>query len=1196
MDRGLARIILIDSYMPACAAEVSVSGHTSINGANGAGKTSLLRLVPIFYGEHPRNLVTKTTSGRKSFASYYLPRLGSYLVFEYRGADDGLKMAVFRASAADDAYQQVLIDGAYDETIFLDARAGVILPSADLLPRLKSRGIAHHICQSNDEYRAILLDGTRRDRMRYSMVSRHARLGALVPLVTNMFQRNVSFEHFARIIQDYARNTLSAEAQNNLARFKPNRRLLAQLVEHYDAFSALESLRPRLPELSEALETLHLHRGKRDAAALATLQMDVQLERAIEDLRHEISGKEEELNTQMQAFDNARKAALTHQKEISDQLNEQTSRRDRLAAQKREYEKQELPRKTRELASLPDQQATLAARRQEVERLESDLNGAEGPINMAIAEEQNRAHQAQIHHGKALAGAIADYTDTKDKHSERHRQALRELADRQMTERAGLEQRLRTARESAVRLEALLDNPKVELTVIQRLELAEAIVDAAEQEAAQAASTRDEAIEAYVKAQAHYGRANTQFDKDRDEADDAETQMAKAQQLLAGGPDSLIHFLGEAAPGWTDTLGRLDVGALPAQPLAPDELQRAYEEAVRLHDEAEKRLRKSEAILDEASKVREATKAAADQAKSKADIAARKQREARQSRSEAREAHREAQRQAKARIEADLNAAQQLITQLQSEVASMSDAHGSAREALEHELADTLAILSAEHEARLTALREEYQAREADHRAAMTRLESQRKDAIEKSGVDPKEITRLRNECKALEQRCNELEGFRVLVAAYESFLANEWPGHDEAAAAANTLRAQRDRIHDEINAQQAQWSDKKRQADQAMAALSNTLKAKRAERETLATSAALRSAKENPALDAPDQELRYYLTLHAENLTREYLDQHRQVSTDIDRLQGVVGAFVNAFQRHPGSPSHDYWLKTKAAWAHSDLEPITQARAVQEYFNNNDHSLVRSSLVQSFNYLDILDNYRLAMEEFERGVARFNRQLLAHLEQDLHFDLIDRVEPKITLDLSELDFWKDLRLLAEHYGAWKKSGGRDLPDSTLVKAVEAYSQTIRDDKSNNDDFSALIRFQFRLEIDGSERRARSARDLEDISSNGLSYIVLILLFQGFVDLVRGDHPVTMLWPLDELNAIDAKNRRALLQMLSSHRIALLTATPDLRPIDLAHFAEAYELENHGGRRRLIRMQWAGQRVAPASETPQTDTTEIADE
>ena len=163
-----------------------------------------------------------------------------------------------------------------------------------------------------------------------------------------------------------------------------------------------------------------------------------------------------------------------------------------------------------------------------------------------------------------------------------------------------------------------------------------------------------------------------------------------------------------------------------------------------------------------------------------------------------------------------------------------------------------------------------------------------------------------------------------------------------------------------------------------------------------------------------------------------------------------------------------------------------------------------------------------------------------------------------------------------------------------MIRAIEAYSQTIHDTRGKQEDFSSLIRFKFHLEVEGQPRNAVNARELEDISSNGLSTLVLILLFQGFVDLVRGKHTFTMLWPLDELGTIDSINRRVLFQMLAEHDIALLTAAPDLRPADLAHFQAAYELEIHDGQRRVIEMQWRGQRVAPVPPDSPTEHKEAS--
>lgn len=78
----LVRLILIDSYSPGRVVEFPVDGGAVLTGRNGRGKTTLLQLVPIFYGENPARIVG-TETNRLDFNGYYLPRLTSYIVFEY---------------------------------------------------------------------------------------------------------------------------------------------------------------------------------------------------------------------------------------------------------------------------------------------------------------------------------------------------------------------------------------------------------------------------------------------------------------------------------------------------------------------------------------------------------------------------------------------------------------------------------------------------------------------------------------------------------------------------------------------------------------------------------------------------------------------------------------------------------------------------------------------------------------------------------------------------------------------------------------------------------------------------------------------------------------------------------------------------------------------------------------------------------
>lgn len=1220
MDRGLARIILIDSYMPGRATEVTVSGHTSINGRNGAGKTSLLRLVPIFYGEHPRHLITKTSSGRKSFASWYMPREASCLVFEYVGADDDRKMAIFRAGSGPDTYQQVLVDGRYDESLFLNVQAQKFLPSSELLPRLKERGLAHYVCKSNDEYRAILLDGTHRDQLRYSLVSRNARMGAVVPLVTHMFQRNVSFEHFAQIIQDYARNNLSLQAQYNLKSFEPNRRQLSELVEHFDAFSVLNGLHARLPELTRALGELKLHQGKRSATALAARALDDRLRGEINGLAVELSEEEKALEARGHAVDAQVSETSSQRGAVVAQLNDQEAIESQLRARKQRFDADDLPGKARDIATLPDKLATLDARRDEHQRLKADLADVEGPIQAAMSDEKSRAQQAESQYLKAVAEAERGRASERERLDGDYHKARQALDDRQQAVRQQLEDRRQQAREDKIRLQTELKHPRVDPGVVRQLEAAEVLYRSRDEEAQQTVDAYQAALEEKNQAQAHFDRVNNQYEKDRHEADKAEEELAHAGQFLAGGPGSLMQFLNESLPDWQDTLGRvidpallrqnrlspalvpgaeplvfagvrLNVESLPA-PETPEALQAAYDDAQHEHGAAERRLVQTEKELDQAAARREAANKASSTAQSAADIARRKRREAVDSLDTAKATHRDAERQARARLETDLEATKAWLGELEDEHATLLEEQAAARHELSaaHEASLTAAVN--EHERALAALSEAKSQRQTDHETTMARLTAQLESAIAESGVNPDDIARLEKEIHELNARCKQLESYRVQVETYQAFLENDWPDCAVATQRAEELRAQRDEFDDQIEALRAAWTNEKRQTEQALAAQRGELQNKRTAQQILQTSAALREAAGNVGLTAPEEDLEYYCTLPAEPLIREYLEQHRLAQEDLDRLGRVVDAFVDAFQGYPGSPSHDYWLQRQADWAGTDIAVVSKAKAVEEYFEGGSHKLAQDQLLVAFNYLSTLDSYRLGLEAFENGVRKFNRDLVAHLEQDLHFDLIDRVEPKITLDLSELDFWKDLTRLAELYRTWAKSSRKQLPDRALVQAIEAYSQTIRDKRGQQEDFSSLIRFKFHLEIEGRPMTAVNAGQLEDISSNGLSAIVLILLFQGFVDLVRGKHTVTMLWPLDELGTIDATNRRVLFKMLAEHDIALLTATPDLRPADLAYFHEAYELEISNGRRRLIQMQWPGQRVAPMPPGPTTEQRE----
>ena len=78
----LLRMILIDSYSNGRTVEVNLEGHLTLTGENGGGKTTLLRLIPLLFGESPSRVI-QSDDNNHSFGRYYFKRTSSYIVFEY---------------------------------------------------------------------------------------------------------------------------------------------------------------------------------------------------------------------------------------------------------------------------------------------------------------------------------------------------------------------------------------------------------------------------------------------------------------------------------------------------------------------------------------------------------------------------------------------------------------------------------------------------------------------------------------------------------------------------------------------------------------------------------------------------------------------------------------------------------------------------------------------------------------------------------------------------------------------------------------------------------------------------------------------------------------------------------------------------------------------------------------------------------
>ena len=195
----LRRLILIDSYSPGRVEELPLDADTVLTGRNGTGKTTLLQLIPLFWGERPSRLVGREPP-RLDFAAYYLPRITSYICYEYvRRAEP--RMVVIWAQDGKRRYR--FVRAGYRPELFIIDGVNIV-QARDLYRHFQAMGIeSSRAIESLSEYRAIILGqpgrGGRNSEHRqlvadYAFVGAGQHLTHLEKIVSSMFRRSADFD------------------------------------------------------------------------------------------------------------------------------------------------------------------------------------------------------------------------------------------------------------------------------------------------------------------------------------------------------------------------------------------------------------------------------------------------------------------------------------------------------------------------------------------------------------------------------------------------------------------------------------------------------------------------------------------------------------------------------------------------------------------------------------------------------------------------------------------------------------------------------------------------------------------------------------------------------------------------------------------------------------------------------------------
>lgn len=1230
MEFGLQKIVLIDSYVEGRASEIDVSGHTNINGDNGIGKTSFLKLVPIFYGEHPRRLIVESANGNEGFNQFYLPRNGSYVVFEYLSHGQP-RMAVFCNRRHEVRHRHVFIDSPYREDLFIDHENGQIFPAHSLLSRLSAAGIQHMNVDTTQQYRQILLDGTIPKAYHFSMCPRNSRMSKLTPLFTGMFKRDVQFADLSRVIQEYAMDKLDDDARQILENFSVHRDHLTATLTQYDAYHALEAARPESDQLATLLDEYTLTTNKLSAVVVAAKARET-------DLGIEIRAHDEAIGELERTLDSDGTAHAETLARMDDQKHAIERDRgpvatdvDNLTRNKASYDHHDMAKWQQKLAGIDQLVERHDSYSKQLKLMNEKSDAIRQPIEEEMAATRERARKELDRLNERFRELTNGHQNERKRITDRHSQAIRDQSREHQSAASALQTELGELNAKISRLEERSENPQASADLVRQHAIAESSKEKAQEKFDSIQEDQATAAQKLTSARERYRVADERFTKARNQCEKVEQEHGEVLSLINGEESSLIYFLNEQKPGWQNTLGRvlapeilrkknlspaldeqspdaaslcgvtIDFARLPEQELTPAALQSRLEELSEEMATAEAEEEAAESALGRANKDR--AEAAEHDERCTRDY--KRQlgalREARKTLETIRRSKEQSQLDNKALTDRELATLYDQRTTVTDQLEQLQETQRTESEQLAEKHEAELEAFDRAYEQALEAVDNDKQEATSTRDQDLKRLEDQLSKALSGEGIDPEEMQSLRNQVATLDNEIQAIRAKEIMVNSYQRFMDEEYARLPDLNAQLEKFDEQLKELRLQRSAERNRWATLEKKINQQIDQAAQKKTQANSDANALRVSILQSSDDRELFVREDDENLALFREMKAGDLIQEFQTLLQRESARINDLKKLGTRFATIFEKFSGTPSTQYWQEAELDWDGTAAQVITRARAILEYFRGGKHDLVKETLVSGFSNLDQIDIYRRAMEGFDKRIRRFNRELSSHIQQNLNFPAIERVEPTVSFELEELDYWKDIKVLADGVRAWRDNSPlNSLPDEELVLTLRNYLDTFEESRANVSvkELWRLIRFRFSIIENGKHKTGSSSKDLagsEGLSSNGLSYIVLIVLFLGFVDMQRNGQPVHLSWALDELRAFSNKNKRVLLEMLSEHNISLVTACPDMEDRELTIFNQTYMMERSEGDRRFIHWN-IPEPGAVAANNPFKDLSPAADQ
>lgn len=1189
--------------------EIDPRGGAAVIGANGVGKTSTLRLIPLFFG-HPTSQVVALNEGQEG-VRFILPSPTSAICFEYqRGSDapENLRLAVMRPRAEADGPEYRIYPCGFRKEMFV--QDGHFVTDEITNKIALELGIQPTHKLNTADYRTIILGGRSmgRDHKRLWAYARQHSFGPrelpnLDKLVATMVKHGVKFQDLVQVAVGLIELERGGDPRQRLT-FRQQRKQLQDWLRDLHAAKTAIAAEPRVNALSGLCldhttierEWRHMHYQVLQARQARELE---KIEKA-QQLQALLAAREIALAAENATLRELQGAATL----AAEDATRTQSQYDTARFEQARFERENVAHWSLRLSELAPLQvkrgglaAQLAAALSGVQELESNYRAQEERIRDEAQKRRSEIERtrAPLHKGYDVERASAD---------EAQRAALHALGEQTGTARADLDGQMTPLRELVGTLGAQVHNPPAPAP--QQRALGEAR-QRRENHAGEmrrlgerlqfAERTAGERKKAFESAERHLVDTRSQTGEARE-------ALRREQDLLHPADGTLLSALrAHTDQDWKATLARVVDPTLlkrrDLNPVAPpvDDVQETFYgwhvvtgriEAPAWSDDALQR----QAVQEAQARLERATQAEADAGKALSDAAgaleaaeqALRELEAeksvlmgreetlREAIADAEEALEAARREAAQAAQSQLRQTRAKLNELTVQVTTLRQQDAARNAQIQREHAERLAAALKRRTDGLAAIDAAVEQLDADLQERVEQLRKQLARHLREQGIDADNVQELRDQVADHDTQIRELASHQVIVEQWSAWV--EAGGEQRVATLAQTAK-QAAELANGTAARVEQHGGVMRGTRSAHDAAAGLLEQQIS---ALETDVGILSGL--PSLFTDYMPLPYDgvdVSPRASELKKAALaklsalnDSERsmklqllQLHKDLTAHESSTRDLIEGHLASAGQSTHSQALTLTSAWRRLGTQVIPDIRNTLQTVVANISSFHRSIL------------------GFEHEVGTFNSRLQDALKEVKRFERVDELHLDIVADFSMLPFYKDLRrvdaIVREQQGAGAMSRMSLPPDiDRTAEALSTFLSVIGPDGALEVNLAAHVSLRGSVIENGRHKIFRRAEELEGVSSEGLTTLILITLLVGLVNTVRRGDDVHVPWVTDEVGKFDPGNFAALMQMLADNRIDVVTASPALDMTQFGHFANRYLFEDNGVIKHF---------VAPAAQT-----------